>query len=178
MQQDDFTRFRDVMAGMGRVFGAQVDSVILDVYWLALREWTIGEFEGAAAHLLQTAQFMPKPADFTALRKQAGEQTCGEAWAQVRAVLPNVNRYEPTSISPRIDHVVRAMGGYLALSMTETENLPFRENRFRELWEELGEADEARAALPFVAARLNGPQSSQALLGRIRTTATTPEAPC
>lgn len=160
MQQADFQKFKAVMAGMGRVFGAEIDTVILDAYWLALREWPLDEFEQAASHLLANNTFMPKPADFTKLRK-AGEQTAGEAWAEVRAALRRMDYSNPPQISPRIDRVIRAMGGYRDLALANTDSLPFREKRFAELWEELGEAEAVRVALPSFMEqpkKLSGPQ--------------------
>jgi hypothetical protein len=168
MQSADFPRFRDLMAGMGRVFGSSVDTVILDVYWLVMRDWTLPEFESAAAHLMATAQFMPKPADFTALRKKAGEVSCAEAWTQVCQLVSSGTDAQRQQLSPRILRVVHAMGGWRSLEMAETATRHFRENRFRDLWEELGDADEARTALPSVAAKLTGPTSMAALLNGAR----------
>jgi len=171
MQQDDFARFRDLMAGMGRVFNAIPDAVVLDVYWLALRDWTLSEFEMAAGHLIAHAQFMPKPADFTALRK-AGETTAGEAFQQARQIVRRLNPREfasHQSDDPRIDAAVRACGGYEALAMCETDNIGFFENRFREHYESIGDAEAVRESVPQIAGapRLSGPQSAAAHLPQL-----------
>jgi hypothetical protein len=154
---NDFQRFKAVMAGMGRVFGADVDSVLLDAYWLALRDWTLTDFEGAAARLMQTCHYMPKPADFAELRRAAMEQTAGDAWARVLETIRRMSPRETAKIDPKIDSVVRQMGGYGHLACMTTEELPWRMKRFIELWAEHGEVEEARAALPH-AARLSGPR--------------------
>ncbi len=143
---------------------AKLTTEALDMWWLALKDWTIGEFKAAAAHLANSVEFMPNPYHFQQLRKTAAEQSCAEAWTKVRAVVRAMNPDEPTSISPRIDRVIRAMGGYRGLAMTDTDEMYWREKRFAELWEELGDVEEARTALPSVAAKLTGPQPSASLL--------------
>lgn len=153
MQPTDFQRFKHVMAGMGRVFGADVDGVILDAYWLALRDWDLAAFEAAAAHLMATSEFMPRPAAFSALRK-AGEETPGEAWARALAYVRG--GYRGATPGGRVDRVVRAMGGYSVIG-GDIAGTPFREKRFVQLWNEIGGAEEVRQALPSVA-RLSGPQ--------------------
>lgn len=164
MLPSDFQAFKRIIAGMGRVYGIEADGVILDAYWLALKSWPLDEFEQAAAHLIGKSQFMPKPADFNALRK-AGQQTAGEAWA----IVAEYNRRGQYGSRPggKIDRVIQAMGGYGALASMTTDQMQFRERRFAELWDEIGDAEETRAALPSATARLSGPQPMSAMLGRI-----------
>lgn len=134
------------------------------LFWSAMQDWSIEEFRAAANHLAKSVEFMPNPYHFEQLRK-ASEPTPGEAWAQVRGKLKHIGPHDRVSISPRIDRVVAAMGGYHALAMSNSDAMPFREKRFAELWEEMGEADEIRAALPSVA-RITGPASISNLLSR------------
>jgi hypothetical protein len=165
MQPTDFQAFKLIMAGMGRVFSADTDGVMLDAYWLALKSWPLDEFEAAAAHLLANSQFMPKPADFNQLRKTAGEHSAGEAWAKVLHTIRTMNPWEAMpSVDPKTDAVVCQLGGYRALAMTKSDDMHWREKRFAELWEDAGEVVEARKALPATAARLTGPQSFATLL--------------
>jgi hypothetical protein len=147
MQQADFQRFKEIMAGIGRLFSADTDGVVLDAYWMALGDWQLPDFERAAGHLMATCQFMPKPADFTALRKAAGPSSA-EAWTRVLAAIRDYNPYVATSIDERTDRVVRALGGYQMLAMSESSSMQFREKRFAELWEDSTTVDESRAALP------------------------------
>jgi hypothetical protein len=167
MQPDDRPEFLRILNGLAAVKpGAKLTPEALDLWWSAHADWPIDEFKSAAGQLAKTVEFFPNPYHFAQLRK-AGGQTAGEAWALVRETVRRTGWGEPTSISPRIDRVVRAMGGYDALGMTNTDAMPFREKRFVELWEEFGEADEARAALPSTQ-RLSGPTGASKLLERPR----------
>jgi hypothetical protein len=171
MQQTDFERFRDLMAGMGRIFGSSPDQLLLDVYWLALRDWSLADFEAATAHLLSKAQFMPKPADYAALRK-AGQPTSGEAFERARQIVRRLFPREYASHQSgdaRLDAAVRACGGYEALAMCTSENIGFFERRFAEHFESISDAETVREVLPDLTGgmRLSGPQGASIALRRI-----------
>ena len=80
MQQSDFQRFRAVMTGMAKVYERELDALLLDAYWVALRDWSLEDFERAAGELMRTNEFMPRPAAFNALRKAATKLLASEAW--------------------------------------------------------------------------------------------------
>lgn len=161
MQTTDFQRFKAVMAGMARVFSTEIDKPLLDGYWLALRDWEIADFEGAAAHLMANSKFMPKPADFNELRKKAAEQSAGEAWEKVLHAIRTMYVREGASVDPKTDAVVRQMGGYAHLALSNSEDLKFRARDFQQLWADMGEVEEARTALPSASTlRITGPQGA------------------
>lgn len=155
MNATDFPKFKSLMNGMSRMYGQDSDGAVLDAYWLALRDWSLKDFEDAAALLMRTAKFMPRPSEFHELRK-ANEPTAGEAWTKVLETIRTMNPREGARIDDRTDRVIGAMGGYGNLAMANSESLPFRAKEFAGLWEEMGKA---WAALPSASGnRLNGPQ--------------------
>jgi hypothetical protein len=148
MLQSDFQRFKDLMRGMGRVFNSEPDALVLDVYWLSLRTWAISDFESAVAHLMANATFMPRPADFTKLRK-AGEPTAGEAWQLVLKQSLDWRNPQPDS---RVLRAANAVGGLHAIAMANIErDIPFIEQRFKVAYEELDRVEPIRDALPQIA---------------------------
>jgi len=163
MQAADGKRFRDLIRGMGRMFGQEPDALILDAYWLALGKWSMSEFESAAAHLMQTSKFMPRPADFHELRK-AGRPTAGEAFAKaIDHAASSAYRNGPLG-EPLIDRCVRAIGGYIAIAMCEEDKLHFLGKRFAEHFETMQDAEDVREAVPTIA----GPPQHKALSGPTR----------
>jgi hypothetical protein len=148
MQQADFARFRSVMAGLAELYQRELSNTLLDVYWLALRDWTLADFEAASAKLMQSGQFMPRPADYTAMRK-AALPTKGEAWAQVLRHCKGGYR-DGSGLTPEIDAAVRALGGYRALAFLPLEEMHWQEKRFSEHYGEAAEVAEKREpfALP------------------------------
>lgn len=161
-------KFRNVIVGMGRLYGQELDQLVLDAYWLALSGWEFEDFEDAARHLMQTAKFMPRPADFHELR-QAGRPTAGEAWATVleyaRAGVDPSPHLESAAVG-----ALRSIGGIRAVMMSETDKTHFLEKRFAEHFEAKQDADDVREAVPQIAdgsrQRLTGPQSVSSLLSR------------
>lgn len=140
MQQDDFTRFRAVMGGMAELYQRDLSAPLLDAYWLALAPWSLGEFEAAAARLMSTSKFMPRPADFHELR-QAGRPTAAEAW-QIACGTTN----DP--LIQRARHIA-TQGRYLG--HIELDELKWVQRRFCEVYDELRDVIETRQALPHLA---------------------------
>lgn len=142
---------------MGRLYGQEPDNLVLDAYWLALRAWDFADFETAAGHLMATAKFMPRPADFNALRK-AGERTAAEAWNAAIGACSQW-RYGHVTVNSRTDKAVAALGGYRALAMADEETaLPHMMRRFCQIYDELTDVETARIALPGVATDPNTPR--------------------
>lgn len=137
-----------------------MDQPLLDGYWMALSDWPMDEFEAAAKQLMKTSKFLPRPADFNAIRN-AGKRTAGEAFAQARKIVRSLNPREMISHrsgDPQLDAAIHACGGYEALGMCESDNIGFFERRFCEHYDSIGESEATREALPQITGgpRLNG----------------------
>lgn len=188
MRPNDFTRFRDVMTGMAEMYGREMSNPLLDAYWLALGNWPLSAFEAAARHLMATSPFMPKPADFTALRK-AGRPTAGEAWIIARAACGSCREVTAAGANygsggtcgdPLIDRAVNAIGGYRAIAMCDSDKLHFLERRFAEHFESLQDAEDVRAEIPqipasFTPRNLVGPIGARDLLAKLEAANPTPK---
>lgn len=166
------------MAGMAKLYEREIDAPLLDAYWLALRDWTLEEFESAAGHLMRESKFMPRPAEFTALRK-AARMTAGEAWALVlNYVRHGYVRWQGGGVtqmgavtkpeSEIIDRAVNAIGGYEAVAMSETDKTHFLERRFCEHYESIQDAEDIRECLPQLTGpstlAISGPRAARDLL--------------
>lgn len=158
MQQSDFKRFNALMNGMAKLYERELDRAVLDAYWLALGDWTLEAFEAAAAQLMRTSKFMPRPADFHELRK-AGRLTAGEAWARVlEYVRKDYCHWQGGGVSKLgsvpepdgvlIDRAVKAIGGYQAIAMSQTDQTHFLEKRFCDHYHSIQDATEIREAVP------------------------------
>lgn len=143
VQPTDFTRFRAVLAGMAELYQRELSGTLLDAYWLALRDWTLPDFEAAAASLMASATFMPRPADFNVLRR-AAETTGAEAWQYVLANCARWRSGQAGDRDPAIDAALRAIGGNQRVALCHIDKLPFLEKRFLEMFDERREATAAR----------------------------------
>jgi hypothetical protein len=124
------------MAGMAKVYEREPDQPLLDAYWLTLGDWSLAEFEASAAQLMRTSKFMPRPADFVELRRQARGKTAAEAWFT-----------SGESADPRARRAMRiaAQGRYVG--HIPTDELPWVQKRFLEVYDELQDVEESRDAL-------------------------------
>lgn len=149
MQAEDKVQFLRVINGLAAIKpGANITTEALEMWWLALKNWSLEEFKEAAAHLLGSCKFMPTPYDFEQLRK-SGEDSAGEAFHKAMEIARHCSRYNTeASGDPRIDAAARACGGYFAMGQTETEKLGFLERRFCEHYEAISDRENVREALP------------------------------
>lgn len=173
MTPENYDEFCEVVVGFAELKGRSLSAAAIELYWRSMKHWQIGDFKAAAEQLVRTSKFMPGPDAFEDLRK-AGRATAGEAWAEVLAHV-RAGRYggRGTVVSELVDQAVAAIGGYHAIGMSEIDKTHFLEKRFTEAFEQLQDAEDVRAAVPEIAysgsstPRLKGPQSVQALIGRL-----------
>lgn len=136
MQPTDSPRFKSVMAGLAKVYEREPDQPLLDAYWLALSDWSLAEFEAAAAQLMRVSKFMPRPADFTEMRSRSRRRTAAEAWFT-----------SGESADPRARRAMRIATQGRYIGHIPTTELPFVQRRFMEVYDEMRDVDESRAAL-------------------------------
>lgn len=150
MQPTDKRKFLEIINGMAALKpGKPLTPQALDLFWNAMRAWTIAEFEAAANHLMQTVEFMPNPFHFEQLRR-ASEPTAAEAWleAGTRAANRRFKQYP----NDRISRAVACIGGLDRIAMSDIErDLPHIQRRFMEAYAELTDVEQVREALPQIA---------------------------
>lgn len=142
MLQTDQGEFLRVIEGLAAIKpGGNLTPEALDLWWCAMRGWSIEDFRSAASHLARSVEFMPSPFHFEQLRR-AGELTAGEAWVKVLSG----ETLEPDSREWR---AARVVGGQRAIRMADIErDLPHIQRRFMDAYEELTDVDATRIALP------------------------------
>jgi hypothetical protein len=156
MDQADYPRFRAVMAGMSKLYERELDTVLLDAYWLALRAWPRLEFEQAAAELMRTSEFMPRPAAFHALRERARQQSASEAWFT-----------SGVSLSDRANRAMRIATQGRYVGHIPVDELQWVQKRFLEAYAEIADVEDARAALGHAPSdRLEAPEQIRRLLAQ------------
>ena len=147
MKRNDEPEFLRTMNSLAAVFSFKLTPEILEIYLDTLRDFTIEEFKNAAKELLKTESFMPKPAQFVALRKKADGKSPTESWLQI---LDNVKRSEyrqGRTVGGVADQAAYAVGGYSAIGMANVDELGFIQKRFESAYAELAESTTARTAL-------------------------------
>lgn len=140
MKPDDKPEFLRIMNGLAAVFGGQITPEALDVWWGAFGGWSLHEFTHAAGAAVTRCKFMPRPADLFDV-KRAARPTPGEAWdiaGQGRDELAD----KAFSIATQGRYV-----GHIPY-----DEHPWIQKRFLQLYAQLAEVEDARAAAPQLAA--------------------------
>lgn len=152
MTPNDKRRFAQVIVAFAEIKGRPLSAPAIELYWSAMQDWSIEDFEQAAHHLLRTCEFFPTPADFNKVRR-AGQLQAPEAWAQVLDhIRRGSHRYgQIDDIPDEIKRAVRACGGWTQIAMADEFRLGQIERTFLQHFASLGTVAEARAAAPGVA---------------------------
>jgi hypothetical protein len=158
MKPSDKAKFVETLMGLSAVKpGKELSREGIEIFWLAMQDWTLEQFKAAASHLARTVEFMPNPFHFEQLRKQ-GELTPGEAWERALAwARSGGHRGGPMADpskdpGPQVGAAVAILGGYEAIAMSPQDKTCFLERRFCEHFEQIQDAHSTRAALPQIAA--------------------------
>lgn len=148
MTPADRKDFCQIVLGLAELYGKELSSPALALYWNSLRDWSLDDFRTAAELLLRRCEFMPAPRDFEALRRVA-KPLAGEAWARVLVHLRGEYRGGAgVDGGGPIDQTVRSLGGYQSLAFRDSQYLGIDERRFVERFAQVVEAFDVRQALP------------------------------
>lgn len=162
MTPADREGFCQIVLGLAELYGKELSSPALALYWNSLRAWPLDDLRTAAELLLRRCAFMPVPRDFEALR-QAAQPLAGEAWARVLTHLRGGYRSGAgVDDDGPIDQAVRSLGGYQSLALRDTQYLGIDERKFVERFAQIVDSIEVRRAIPFpVGARSLAPAGTK-----------------
>jgi hypothetical protein len=140
--------FCQIVLGLAELYGKELSSPALALYWNSLRDWPLDEFRTAAELLLRRCEFMPAPRDFEVLRR-AARPLAGEAWSRVLAHLRGGYRSGVgVDDGGPIDQAVLSIGGYQVLAHRDMQYLGIDERRFTDRFAQVVDAIDVRRALP------------------------------
>ncbi len=135
MQADNIPKFTVLMAGIGELYGKNISSQLIDIYWQVLKKYELHDVQCAfQAHVKNPdcGQFFPKPADIVRFIEGSGETKALMAWAKVDRAIVQVGRYQSVVFDDPLIHVViENMGGWVKLCAMNNEQMPFNANEFQ-----------------------------------------------
>ena len=140
MKPDDKPDFLRIMNGMAAVFGGQLTPEALDVWWSAFGGWSLMDFTHAAGAAVTRCKFMPRPADLFDV-KRASRPTPGEAW--------EIAGSGKDALADKAMNIA-TQGRYFG--HIQYDEHPWIQKRFLEVYEQLADVEDSRAAAPQLAA--------------------------
>lgn len=138
MNANDRKDFADLMADALAFYRQDLSTFALSVWWEACKGFTLEQVRKAmTAHAMdpERGQFAPKPADL--VRLLVGTQTDRSliAWGRVHQAMAQVGAYASIDFEDAAIHsAIMDMGGWPKLCRTTTDELPFLQKRFCDLY--------------------------------------------
>ena len=138
MRDADKPAFVELMSGVLSFYGKDLTQFALRVWWQACQQFDLDQVSKAfSAHLMDPEQgrFCPMPADIVkALQGTHGDRAL-VAWGRVYESIRSVGAYQDADLGDPAAHAaVMDMGGWPTLCRSKTDELPFLQKRFCELY--------------------------------------------
>jgi hypothetical protein len=141
MQLTDKLAFKQLLTGIGLLYGKTLHEAVLAIWWQALKHCEFSEVRAALnAHVVNPdkGQFMPKPADVIEYLQGSSEAQALKAWAEVTTAIREIGRHESVIFpDPLIHAVIRDMGGWIALCQSKLSDFPFLSREFEKRYRAL-----------------------------------------
>ena len=131
MRTEDRKTFTEIVIGFAELKGKTLSAAAITLFWNAMQDWSIAEFQQAANRLLT-------------------QRNGAEIWDDVRQYLkyqPNGFTLDPNT--PRaIAAAIMACGGANAIAMCNESELHWMRERFCRHYDQLTDRGDTRASVP------------------------------
>jgi hypothetical protein len=138
LRQSDRSAFVEMLTYVGALYGRDMSSGVIDLYWSALQQFDLSAVRQAFDRHVKSpdaGQYMPKPADLIRMLGGTSQDAAMQAWAKVERAVRRVGGHESVVFDDAIIHrCVADMGGWVKLCATTEEDLPFRARDFQALY--------------------------------------------
>lgn len=134
MKTREIEEFGAIIADVFSLYGRECPDGVKQLWWSALRAYSIAEVRGALSTHVQNpdgGQFIPKPADVIRILNGSGETRALQAWSKGEDAVRRVGPWESVAFDDPIIHAVLTdMGGWTRFGQTTDEEWPFTRNEF------------------------------------------------
>lgn len=148
----EIERLAEIMAGLGEIYGKSISTMMVDLYWEALRGFNFEQVNRAVQLHLRNpdgGQFFPRPADLMRHLVGSNHDKALSAWAKLDKAVRTVGPYRTVVFDDAVIHaVVVDMGGWIEFGGKDDEQWPFVQNEFIRRYR--GYADKG-GNMPYVA---------------------------
>ncbi len=139
MLEKDLVKFSEIMTGLSEIYGKDMSSFMLDIYFQALNDFDIVSVERAfSAHVRNpdNGQFFPKPADIVKLISGTSRDAGYVAWTKVDKTVRMVGSWQSVVFDDPIIHsVISDMGGWILLGEKTEKEWVFVSKEFMERYQ-------------------------------------------
>lgn len=134
----DAERFTATLAAVLDLYGKIATPETINLWFRALQKYPLDKISRAlTAHVRNpdVGQYVPKPADVIRMIDGNSDDRAALAWAKVSAAMRSVGGWESVAFDePAIHMTITGMGGWVRLTQTDEDELPFRKRDFERLY--------------------------------------------
>jgi len=141
MTDADKQSFADGLTALGVATRQPVTDAQRQVYWMALRDLELADFQRATMACLQTCKFFPAPAELRAAAGKAPALLAVQAWTHVRAAMDKWDSDYSVDFGPLVNATVRNIGGWMWLCEQTLPQLAWAQKNFERVYQQLATAD-------------------------------------
>lgn len=134
MEAPDRPKFAKALAALGVAFGKDVDAAVMEAYWGFLSDLDVGDVVQACGAAGRSLKWFPKPAEIRELAGQSVEARAAAAWEIVDGAANRLGHVRSPDFGPRINAVVRNMGGWVWFCDQPLKSLPFTRKEFERVF--------------------------------------------
>lgn len=139
MVESDRKQFAALMVALSEIFdgGKELSKERIQLYWLALKEYTIEQVQQAASDIIRERVYpsLPKPAEIIEAIRGKESDRATMAWLEVIYALRRIGTYESVRFSnPAIHAVIEHMGGWPEMGNMPTEEEKWKQREFEKLY--------------------------------------------
>ena len=181
MNEQDKRKFKELMAGVGELYGKDITKPLLSIYFNALEELSIEQVSQAfTKHVKSTGKestFFPKAADLMRQiigreedRKASIDDRSMIAWACIEREISRLGPYQTLVLEDKqAMATIKAMGGWHKLCEMRYDQMPFRKKEFMQMYEtfERTPIEKLPANLPGLHELEQHKKENQHALGRL-----------
>lgn len=135
MEINDMPKFAGLMHELGRHYGKEISEACSELYWNTWKQFKWVEVEKAVMKYMSDPderKLMPSPGDIIRWIVGSSETRALQAWAKVTDAISRVGSYESVIFDDLIIHsVISALGGWVKLCLSKTDDLPFIAQDFK-----------------------------------------------
>lgn len=142
MSPTDKPAFGALLTGcLQAIYDKPVSAALLEVWFNALAGYPLDELSAAfSRHLTDPdhGQFPPKPADLIRAIDGGGDGRALAAWSKVDQAIRHIGGWRSVCFDDPLIHAgIEAMGGWIKLCETRSDELPYRQQEFAQRYRAL-----------------------------------------
>jgi hypothetical protein len=131
------SEFIKIITGLADMFNKQISEFMLDIYYEALKDYSVDQVQRAVLSCLKNYKYstLPKPSDILEYLEGTKDDRALVAWIQAKEAVQKGGYYASVVFKDSIiAHCIKELGGWQDFCCAKIEDLPFIEKRFMDLY--------------------------------------------